>query len=53
MCCIIYHSGMTLLEVLAMRIKCRKGLISYHKFNGITAMKKHVELDHASLLKIF
>jgi hypothetical protein len=44
---------MTLPEVLAMCIKCRKGLLSYHKFNGIMAMKKHVEFDHASLLKIF
>ncbi len=50
---IIYHSGMTLPKVLAMRIKCRKGLISYHKFNGIMAMKKHVEFCHDALLKIF
>ncbi len=44
---------MTLPKVLAMRIKCRKGLISYHKFNGIMAMKKHVEFCHDALLKIF
>jgi hypothetical protein len=44
---------MTLLEVLAMRIRCRKGLISYHKFNGITSMKKNVQFDHVSLLNFF
>jgi hypothetical protein len=36
-----------------MFIRCRKGLISYHKFNGITAMKKYVESNHVVLLKIF
>jgi hypothetical protein len=50
---IIYHSGTTLLEVLAMRIRCKKGLIVYHKSNRITTMEKHVEFDHVHLVKIF
>ncbi len=29
----------------------KKGLIAYHKFNGITTMKKHVEFDHFTLLQ--
>jgi hypothetical protein len=27
------------------------GLITYHKFNEIIAMKKHVEDDHSSFMK--
>jgi hypothetical protein len=27
----------------------RKGLIAYHKANGIIAMKKHVEIEHVIL----
>jgi hypothetical protein len=34
-----------------MHIICRKGLIAYHKFNGITTMKKHVNSSHFILLK--
>jgi hypothetical protein len=53
MCYIIYHSGMALPEVLAMRTKCKKCLITYHKSIGIMIMKKHVEYDHIVLLKFF
>jgi hypothetical protein len=49
--CIICHIEITFLEILAMRIRCRKGLIAYHKFNGIITMKKHVEYDHSTLLQ--
>jgi hypothetical protein len=38
---------------LAMRIKCKKCVIAYHKSNWIMTMKKHVEYDHVVLLKIF
>jgi hypothetical protein len=27
--------------------------MAYHKFNGITMMKKHVEFNHFTLLKMF
>jgi len=50
---IIYHSGTAMLEVLAMRIRYKKGLIIYHKYNRITTMEKHVESDHVHLVKIF
>jgi hypothetical protein len=44
MLCIICHNITTLPKMLAMHTKCRKGLIAYHKSNGITLMKKHVEI---------
>ncbi len=37
-------------KILTMHTKCRKKLITYHKTNGITAMKKHVEANHCSTL---
>jgi hypothetical protein len=37
--CIICHSDYVGLEILAMHNMCRKGLITYHKSNGITSMK--------------
>ncbi len=49
--CFICHNDFIGLEILAMRTKCRKGLITYHKSNGITTMKKHVESNHFALLK--
>ncbi len=49
--CIICHSDITPLEIVAMCKRCKKGLIVYHKFSGTTAMKKHVEFNHFSLLK--
>ncbi len=39
--------------MLAMHTKCRKGLIAYHKSNGITMMNKHFKYDHFALLKMF
>jgi hypothetical protein len=50
---IIYHIGMAPLEVFAMWIRCKKGLIAYHKSNRIRTMEKHVESNHVHLLKIF
>jgi hypothetical protein len=49
--CIVYHNDVAPPKILAMCTKCRKGLIAYHKFNGITTMKKHVDFDHFILLK--
>jgi hypothetical protein len=51
--CIIYHNVTAPPKVLAMHIRCKKGLITNHKFNRITTMEKHVESDHVLLLKIF
>jgi hypothetical protein len=35
------------------RTQFRKGLISYYKTNGITFSKKHVDVDHGQIAKIF
>jgi hypothetical protein len=32
-----------------MHTRCRKGLIAYHKSNGIAAIAKHDEFDHFAL----
>jgi len=50
MWCIICHNETIGLEVLVVHIRC-KGLIAYHKSNGIIAMKKHVDIEHGALLK--
>ncbi len=44
--CIFCHVDFVDLEILAMHTRCRKGFITYHKTNGITTMKKHVDADH-------
>jgi hypothetical protein len=49
--CIIYHNETTPPKILAIRTRCRKGLITYHKFNGITTMKKYVESYHSTLVE--
>jgi hypothetical protein len=41
------------LEILALRTRCYKGLITYNKAHGISTMTKHVELKCASLFKSF
>jgi hypothetical protein len=33
------------------RIKLKKGLISYYKTNGISALKKHMNVKHSLLAK--
>jgi hypothetical protein len=48
--CIINHNHMSSLEILALCIRCCKGLIAYHKVNGIIAVKEHVEFLHKTLL---
>jgi hypothetical protein len=49
--CIICHNETTLPKILAICTRCKKGLIAYHKSNGIIAMKKHVESDQFTLLQ--
>jgi hypothetical protein len=39
------------LKFLIVHIRCYKGLIAYHKSNGIIARKKHVDTKHGALLK--
>ncbi len=50
-CSIICHNDTTIPKILAMDTRYKKGLIAYHKSNGITTMKKHIELEHYVLLK--
>jgi hypothetical protein len=38
---------------LALCTQLQQRLIAYHKSNGTTTMKKHVELEHSSLIKKF
>ncbi len=41
---------------LTLHVQCsvlQKGLIAYHKSNGITTMKKHIKSNHFGLLKQF
>jgi len=51
--CIIYHNNVVGLEIFALCTMLQKGLIVYHKSNGITTMKKHLELEHKTLIKKF
>ncbi len=51
MCCIVCHYQIVGLEILALCTKNQKGLIAYHKSNGITVMKIHIEVEHNNLLK--
>ncbi len=49
--CIVYHHQIVGPKILALHISTQKGLIAYHKSNGITTMKKHIEVEHNKLLK--
>jgi hypothetical protein len=49
--CIICYNDVAPLEILTLHIRLKKNYITYHKFNGITIMKKHVNFDHSTLLK--
>jgi hypothetical protein len=51
MICAICHHDFIGPEILAMRTRCKKKLIAYHKSNGITTMKKHIEANHFALMK--
>jgi hypothetical protein len=41
------------LEIFALHIILRKYFIVYHKSNGITTMKKHVEIEQKTFIKKF
>ncbi len=46
-----FHSKIVGPKIIALHIKCCKGLIAYHKSNGIIATKIHVDMEHGVLLK--
>jgi hypothetical protein len=47
----IVHSDVVPFETLPMHTRCKKCFITYYKSNGITNMKKHVDIDCFALLK--
>ncbi len=49
--CILCRVYFVDLEILVMHTRCRKGLITYHKTNGITTMEKHVDAYHFTLMR--
>jgi len=51
--CIVCHNNVIGPKILALHTRLRKGLITYHKSNGIKIMKKHVKLEHNTLIKKF
>jgi hypothetical protein len=48
--CMIYHVSFVLCNP---RTKERRGIITYSKTNGITTLRKHVDVDHVILAKRF
>jgi hypothetical protein len=49
--CIICQNDTVDFKILAMHTMCKKGLIACHKFNDITTMNKHIDVDHFALVK--
>ncbi|CAK9190719.1 unnamed protein product [Sphagnum troendelagicum] len=51
--CILCRPEAVNLDVLAQRTRARKGVITYNKANGTTAMRKHIESEHPSIAKSY
>ncbi len=51
--CIVCHKETSSPNILALCTRCHKVLIAYSKCNRISVMAKHVEQDHAYLLRQF
>jgi hypothetical protein len=51
MCCILCYQNLVI--GINPRTQARKGLISYHKTNGIISLKKHVHVDHFFIAQMF
>jgi len=49
--CILYYQELVI--GINLRIQTRKRLISYYKTNGITSLKKHVDVKHTIITKLF
>ncbi len=48
--CIVYYNEATNISILTQQTRCWKGLVIYFKSNNIIAMKKHVDVEHLTLL---
>jgi hypothetical protein len=51
--CILCRPEAVNLDVLAQRTRARKGVITYNKSNGTTAMRKHIESEHPEIAKTY
>jgi len=51
MCCILCYQE-PIIRINS-KIQARKKLISYYKTNGITFLKKHVDVKHTIIAKLF
>jgi hypothetical protein len=49
--CIIYYNSLGI--AINPRIQIRKGVISYYKTNRIIALRKHVDVKHSIIAKMF
>jgi hypothetical protein len=49
--CILYYQELVI--GINLRIQTRKRQISYYKTNGITLKKKHVDVKHTIITKLF
>jgi hypothetical protein len=47
--CIVCYNAVTGPTIFAQCTRCQKGLITYFKASGITAMMKHVDVKHPNL----
>jgi hypothetical protein len=50
---IVCHNEIVGLEILTLCTRCYKDFIAYNKAHGTLAIMRHVEQEHASLLKRF
>ncbi len=48
--CIIFHNHMCGLKIIALHMRCCKGLITYFKITCIVILKKHLAIKHKTLL---
>jgi hypothetical protein len=49
--CIVCYNAATGPTIFAQCTRCQKGLITYFKASGITAMMKHVDAKHPNLAR--
>ncbi len=51
--CVVYHIEVMDLEIFSLCTRCHNGLIAYNKCSWHISPMKHVEQEHAYLLKRF
>ncbi len=51
MYCMLHYSKLVGHAILEPRTKLKKTLVSYFKSNGITTLKKHMDVDHGLIVK--